>query len=108
MCSSIRAIRERHADHWLDGIEDVDRHQICADIATLLAHLERCEDALHRIQDWARAYPLDIFPEPDMKRAHAVLKEHGITLDAISASNMRHVLTGVEGIVREALGQINE
>jgi len=49
-----------------------------------------------RFNDWIKAYPLDIFPEPDFKKAHKVLKEHGMTLDAISASNMRHVLNGLK------------
>jgi len=31
------------------------------------------------------------------------LKASGMTLDAISADNMRHVLDGIKGIVSEAL-----
>ena len=33
--------------------------------------LDRMEGALHRIVQWAEAYPLDIFPEPDWKAARA-------------------------------------
>jgi len=29
--------------------------------------LDRMEEALHRIVQWAEAYPLDIFPEPDRR-----------------------------------------
>lgn len=65
---------------------------------------ERLREALEKIDAWAKAYPLDVFPEPDLKRAHEVLKEAGMGLDAISASNMRHVLNGVAAIVRDALG----
>jgi len=46
-------------------------------------------------KQWSKAYPLDIFPEPDFKKAASVLKQHGMTLDSISASNMRHVLEGL-------------
>jgi lipopolysaccharide biosynthesis regulator YciM len=63
---------------------------------------ERQEDALNRLQEWARAYPLECFPEPDLKKAHQLLLAGGMTLDAISASNMRHVITQVAAIVDEA------
>lgn len=62
---------------------------------------EALEDKLLQIETWARAYPLDVFPEPDLKRAREVLEAHGMTLDAISASNMRHVLNGIMDIARK-------
>jgi hypothetical protein len=65
--------------------------------------LEHCEAALQRILDWSAAYPLSVFPEPDLNKAHMILRDHGMTLDAISASAIRHVLAGVAGICREAL-----
>ena len=65
--------------------------------------LIRYEEALERIVQWADAYPLDIFPEPDLKRAHAVLTAAGMSLDSISASCMRHVIEGVGKIAKEAL-----
>ena len=67
------------------------------------ARAERYEEALHRIDVWANAYPLDIFPEPDFKRVREVLEAAGITLDSVSASNMRHVLNGVARIVENAM-----
>jgi hypothetical protein len=63
-------------------------------------------EALERIAQWADAYPLSVFPAPDddyMKRAHEVLKAHGMTIDRISADAMRHVLYGVGRIARAAL-----
>jgi hypothetical protein len=57
-----------------------------------------CEK-LRRIREWCDAYPLDIFPEPNLKRAAMVLQDHGMTLDSISASNMRHVLDGVRKVI---------
>ena len=72
--------------------------------------LERCRaenakltKALMRIDTWSKAYPLDIFPTPDLKAAAKVLKAAGMTLDAITADNMRHVLDGIKDIVSEAL-----
>jgi hypothetical protein len=65
--------------------------------------VEKFEDALRRIVQWSEAYPLDIFPEPDYKKAAALLQAGGMTLDAISASSMRHVVEGVGKIAREAL-----
>jgi len=77
------------------------------DLITRINRLEgenaRYEDALVEINNWARAYPLDIFPEPDFKRVREVLEAAGITLDSVSASNMHHVITGVARIVEKAL-----
>lgn len=66
--------------------------------------IEELEEALQKIVSWSEAYPLDIFPEPDLKRARALLEAGGITLDAVSAHCMRHVIEGVGRIAREALG----
>lgn len=59
----------------------------------------RDKEKLRRIADWCRAYPLAVFPEPDLVKARALLEAGGMTLDAISASNMRHVLKGVLEII---------
>jgi hypothetical protein len=61
------------------------------------------EEGLQRIVQWADAYPLDIFPEPDWKRARDALAVVGITLDSISAACMRHVVDGAGEIARRAL-----
>ena len=65
--------------------------------------VEQLETALQRIESWANAYPLKIFPEPDFKKVAEVLKAAGLSLDAVSASNMRHVIVRVKNIVTEAL-----
>ena len=67
------------------------------------AEIERLEEALQRIEQWSRAYPLKIFPEPDLKKARALLEAGGMTLDAISAHAMRHVVEGVGQIACRAL-----
>jgi signal transduction histidine kinase len=67
--------------------------------------IERLRTALTEIEQWAQAYPLDVFPEPDLKRAHVLLQAGGMTLDAVSARAMRHVLSGVADIVHKALSR---
>ena len=61
--------------------------------------LKELQEKIHKIKTWINAYPLSVFPEPDFQKAHKVLKQHGMTLDAISASNMRHVLEGIKNII---------
>jgi hypothetical protein len=46
---------------------------------------------------------LTVFPEPDMERAAHALNQYGITIDAVSASVIRHVIEGVGKIAKEAL-----
>ena len=75
---------------------------------------ERCEEleeALRRIVEWADAYPIDIFHEPspeESHRAHQLLTANGMTLDAISASAMRHVISQVGKIAKDALGNTGD
>ena len=64
---------------------------------------EKLRNVLRRIDTWAKAYPLKVFPKPDLKKAHEVLKAAGMTLDAISADNMRHVLDQIKEMVSEVL-----
>lgn len=72
-------------------------------IAELERENERHETALQRIKQWADAYPLDVFPEPDFKKVNEVLKAAGLSLDQVSASNMRHVVKGVGDIASQSL-----
>lgn len=55
-------------------------------------------EELLRIQQWCDSYPVDIFrpvPPDDLKRAHALLAEIGISMDAMHAGWARYVLDGV-------------
>ena len=77
-----------------------------ADLADAQAQeIERLTEALGRIVEWSEAYPLDVFQEPDFEKVRSVLEASGMTLDAVSASNMRHVLKGAGAIARAALGE---
>jgi len=69
----------------------------------LQAKVERQETALERLRQWAKAYPVRAFPEPDFIVARKVLAEYEISLDAVSASNMRHVIRQVSEILEQAL-----
>jgi hypothetical protein len=61
------------------------------------------ENALKDIAQWSKAYPLKVFPEPDLQKVAELLARGGITLDAVSASMVRHVVESVGKIAREAL-----
>ena len=75
---------------------DFDLMAFYDDAAALLEGIEK-------IIQWSEAYPLDVFPEPDFKKARKLLKDGGMTIDGISASNMRHVITEVAKIAKAAL-----
>jgi hypothetical protein len=66
-------------------------------------YVEALEDALQSIVQWSETYPTSVFPEPDLKKARALLEAGGITLDSVSAYAMRHVVVGVGKIARDAL-----
>jgi hypothetical protein len=74
----------------------------------LQAKLDDAADAFHKLDNWAKAYPLDIFPVPDLEKARKLLMDGGITLDAVSATAMRHVISGVAWIVSEALKKLEK
>jgi len=77
-----------------DGLKYVKR---------LEAENEHKDAALIRLQNWANAYPLTVFPKPDLEKAHKLLQAGGMTLDAISADAMRYVVSGIKDIVEQAL-----
>src|SRR5262245_1947503 len=64
---------------------------------------ERRRETLHEIRPWANAYPLGVFPEPDMPKVARVLMEAGITLDCVSASILRHALGEIGTMVDASL-----
>lgn len=71
--------------------------------------IDKLEEALQHIVSWSEAYPRNVFAESDLVRAASILEGYGMTLDAISASAMRHCLEGVGKIAKNALsGDPNE
>ena len=93
--------------------EELSRHDSKTLLQLLLSADARCDDltaerdrlreALEQIAQWSEAYPTEVFPEPDFARAAAALASSGMSIDAVSASNMRHATKGVGKIARAAL-----
>jgi len=77
--------------------------ETATEIALAMNSFDQREDALQSIVRWSEAYPLSIFPEPDLKKARRLLEAGGITLDAVSAHAMRHVVEQVGQIARRGL-----
>ncbi len=63
--------------------------------------ISQLEDIFNKIENWCKAYPIDIFPKPDLKKAHTVLESAGMTLDAITADAMRHVTDGIKDLIEK-------
>jgi len=78
----------------LDAADEIER---------LNDRVDELAEGLRKIVSWSEAYPLDIFPEPDFKKAHEVLRANEMTIDAISASVARHTVEGVGKIARAAM-----
>ena len=114
MSVNVMRIREVFADNdeiasWIDqsSYEGAETYTHLVGLyETALAaadEIESLTEALERIKAWADAYPLHMFPEPDWGKVKDALESNGLSLGAVSASNMRHVITGISGIVNEAL-----
>jgi len=73
------------------------------EIKKLETRNEKFEVSLIAVLNWAKAYPIEVFPEPDMKFASQLLEAGGMTVGAISASAMRHLLKRITEIVNESL-----
>ena len=69
---------------------------------------ERLREAIMLLQNWVKAYPLKVFPEPDLKLARKLLTDGGVSYDALNVYSMRHVINGVGKIINETLGEVDE
>jgi len=85
------------ADAAIAAIEASGTH-----VVVPVEQYDRMQGALEQIVSWSKAYPLDIFPEPDLKKARELLEAGGVTLDAVSAHCMRHVVDRVADIALAA------
>ena len=65
--------------------------------------VEIYEATLRALVAWADAYPVSIFPEPDLGAARKALEKAGLSLDGVAASCMRHVVDKVAQVAQEAL-----
>ena len=97
----INMLRDLRAHRNLDGLILVGDEW-----AAMLAHIEKLEEALQRIQQWAQAYPVKAFPPvsiEDLRHAQFACKAIGIELAAIHGEWARHILKGIEEITNRAL-----
>lgn len=69
----------------------------------LLEQADTYRQALEEIAAAPDAYSVSIFREPDWQKAHDLLAAGGMTLDAISASNMRFVAERLAAVAEAAL-----
>ena len=90
-----------HSHRWMICPNCYQSHIAKVGETNLAEENETLKEKFRKIKNWTKAYPLVVYPEPDMELAAKVLKENGLSLDAISASNMRHVLKGVASIIDE-------
>lgn len=90
------------------GVDNRPLDQITETFSTAPKLDDAVDDFLAELDGWESAYPLSAFPEPDLKRAAELLKAGGMTLDAVSASNMRHVVSCIAPKARAALTAANQ
>ena len=85
-----------------------------AEVTRLKAENERMREAienleenvLHKIDDWANAYPEDVFIEPtseEWKMLNQICKDNGLNMTAYSGSIARHCVTGIQKYAKRGL-----
>jgi hypothetical protein len=91
-----------------NGTDQYDPCGLCDEAAD---EIERLRSALERIDDWFRAYPVDIFTplqgDPLKKTGDYDTKEKRTLITRASAAMARHMIDGISGIAREALEMDN-
>ena len=101
------------------GKERFEPASLRAEVTRLEAENERMrgaiesleENVLNKIEDWANAYPDDVFiePTPDQWRAaDKLLKEHGMSMTAITGSAARHCVAGIKSYAKRGMKIISE
>ena len=68
--------------------------------------LDNLADAIGKIEQWAKAYPEDIFipmTSEDWKDHHELLKNANRSGSAAAADSMRHVCVGIQKILDEVM-----
>ncbi len=88
-------------DSWYAQEQQKKIEELTAKRSKAVERLLHLQDKIVDIKLWCVAYPIDIFPEPDLQKAAKVLKENNMRLDDITASNMRHVLKGIQAIINK-------
>lgn len=89
-----------------DRTDEIIIAKLKAERDALRAENEKLREAIGLLQNWVKAYPLDMFPEPDLKLARKLLTDGGVSYDALNVYSMRHVINGVGRIIDEALNEM--
>jgi hypothetical protein len=100
MAKEIEALKAQvERDETRDKLLDmITRESIATrQLDKCVLELAEAQDKLDRILSWCKAYPLSVFPEPDWKEVRAKLGDTLLT--QVSAANMRHVVTKIDGIL---------
>lgn len=108
MCNDCFRILER--SDWREAIRDWNtrptEEALRAKVEALEERLQDADEAIEKIEQWASAYPVEIFTVPtaaQIRRAAMAVKEHtDITSDALHGHWARHILSGVENLARTA------
>lgn len=85
------------------GLRDAELQKTTAERDAALAKVAVLRDQMEKFDQWSQAYPTDVFPELDLPLAHELLKAGGMSLDRLSAGAMRHTISRVGELARNAL-----
>lgn len=58
--------------------------------------LRHAEEILLKVRNWAYAYPLDVFPEPDIAKCELLLKAGGQSIDTLAAYARRGAIEWIK------------
>jgi hypothetical protein len=99
-----QALNEIVSGGYLDGMPEEKARimEFLSRFGPPADRLEAAEDKLRLIADWCAAYPLEMWPKPNMKKVRALLGDTLLT--QLSAYNMRHVCEGIAKIAAQAGG----
>jgi hypothetical protein len=92
-------------DFALFDMANVNLQDLNALINEAATRIEKLQAALLEIATWAEAYPVEIFPEPDLEGVKQVLIANDMMreMDRMHSSWARHLVSGIGGIARAAL-----
>lgn len=85
------------------GLEYAEKFAALVYAAGAAAEREKSCDLVDQVKIWREAYPLSIFPTPDWERVRDALEINGLTLDAVSAANIRHAIERFEEMIDETI-----
>lgn len=85
-----------------------ERDALAAELAKARGQVDDALDHLATIDQWASAYPEDIFPPINAKEYVEALKAAGLSSDRLHASWARHITKGIGGLAAKARTALGE